>query len=308
MTPCAPRYMRVSRHDRGDVIVVAGGSGLLGRQVVSELVARGERVRVLVRDAGRARSVLGEDAQVVAGDVRRRDGLDELVAGARVVVSAVHGFLGGRGAGPVQVDERGNANLVDAATAAGADVALVSVLGASPDSPVELFRAKHHAEQHLRRAATAWTIVRPAAYLETWLAILTKTAGRSGRPLIFGRGDMPIRFVSVLDVAAVVTRAATDATLRGRVLEVAGEPLTMTGLARSLQDARGWHGTPRHLPRAVLRTLSIAARPINPAFARQNQTAFAMDTGPLTADVRAADDLGLPAHPLADVIVDFVAS
>lgn len=308
MTPCAPRCTRIPRRDGGDdVIVVAGGSGLLGRLVVSDLAARGERVRVLVRDAGRARSVLGDDVEVVAGDVRSRDGLDELVAGARAVVSAVHGFLGGRGAGPVQVDERGNASLVDAATAAGADVVLVSVLGASPDSPLDLFRAKAHAEQHLRRSATPWTIVRPPAYLETWLAILTKTAGTSGRPLIFGRGEAPIRFVSAGDVASVVSRAATDATLRGQVLEVAGEPLTMTDLARALQDARGWHGPPRHLPRTVLRTLAIAARPICPAFARQNHTALAMDTGQLTIDISAANTLGFPAHTLSDVIARFVA-
>jgi len=290
------------------MIVVAGGSGLLGRHLVSDLAARGERVRILVRDCPRARSILGDDVEVVAGDVRSRRGLDELVAGARVVVSAVHGFLGGRGAGPTQVDEHGNANLIDAAAAAGTDVVLVSVLGASPDSPVELFRAKYHAEQHLRRSATPWTIVRPAAYLETWLTILTKTAGRSGRPLVFGRGEASIRFVSAADVAAVVSRAATDATLRGQVLEVAGEPLTMTDLARALQDAHGWSGSPRHLPRPVMRVLAAAARPISPAFARQNHTALAMDTGQLTIDVAAAGSLGLPAHTVSDVLARFVAA
>ena len=290
------------------MIVVAGGSGLLGRHLVSELVARGERVRVLVREPRRAHVVLGGDVEVVAGDVRSRDGLDELIAGARVVVSAVHGFLGGRGAGPVQVDEHGNANLTDAAIAAGADVVLVSVLGAAPDSPAELFRAKYHAEQHLRHGAAPWTIVRPAAYLETWLAILTETAGTSGRPLVFGRGETPIPFISVLDVAAVVSQAVTDVTLRAQVLELSGELLTMTDLARALQNAHGWHGNPRHLPRPVLHTLAVAARPISPAFARQNRTALAMDTGKLTVESDVTDTLGLPARTLLDAVSGFVAT
>ncbi len=263
------------------MIVVAGGSGLLGRLVVSELVARGETVRVLVRDAERARLACGDGVEVVAGDVRRRPGLDEAVAGAGVVVSAVHGFLGGRGAGPAEVDDRGNANLVDAAAAAGADVVLVSVLGASPDSPLELFRAKHRAEEHLRASATGWTVIRPAAYLETWLDILTTTAGTSGRPMVFGRGDQPIQFVSVADVANLVTRAATDPALRGRVMDAPGTPRTMTELAVALQQTRGWTGPPRHLPRAMLRSMAVAARPFRPAFARQNRTALAMDTGAL---------------------------
>jgi uncharacterized protein YbjT (DUF2867 family) len=297
----------VGRDGGEDVIVVAGGSGLLGRLVVSDLTTRGEQVRVLVRDRRRARIVLGDDVEVVSGDVRGRQGLDELVAGASVVVSAVHGFLGGRGAGPIDVDERGNANLIDAAAAAGADVVLVSVLGASPDNHLDLFRAKHHAEQHLRRSMTPWTIVRPAAYLETWLEILTKTAGASGRPLIFGRGKAPIRFVSVADVAAVVSRGATDATLRGRILDVAGEPLTMTDLARALQHAHGWQGSPRHLPRPVLRAMAVAAHPISPAFARRNRTALAMDAATLPGDAPAADALGLPTHTVSDVLTQFVA-
>jgi hypothetical protein len=32
--------------------------------------------------------------------------------------------------------------------------------------------------------------------------VLAKTAARFGRPVVFGRGDNPINFVSVTDVAA----------------------------------------------------------------------------------------------------------
>lgn len=290
------------------MIVVAGGSGLLGQRIVAELLTRGQAVRVLVRDAARARALFGGEVEVVACDVRSRDGLDELIVGASVVVSAVHGFLGGRGAGPVAVDEGGNANLVNAAVAGVAEVVLVSVLGASPNSPLDLFRAKHAAEQHLRGSGTPWTIIRPAAYLETWLTVLTKTAGNSGRPLIFGRGDQPIQFVSAVDVAAVVSRAAIDSTLRGQVLEISGEPITMTELARAIQDARGWHGSLRHLPRPLLRTLAVLARPVSPAFARQNRTALAMDTGVLTVDAPATSPLALPRQTLPDVLATFTPS
>lgn len=283
------------------MIVVAGGSGLLGHLVVRELLAGGEEVRVLVRDAGRARALLGNAVEVVGADVRSPAGLGPAVAGAAVVVCSVHGFLGGRGAGPAEVDERGNAHLVDAAGAAGAGVVLVSVLGASPEAPVDLFRAKYAAEQHLRASGTPWTIVRAAAFMETWLHVLTATAGRSGRPLVFGRGDRPIPFVSARDVAAAVARVTVDASSRGQVLEVAGEPLTMNDLARALQESRGWRGAPRHLPRPALRMVSLLAGPMNPALARQSRTALAMDTGKLTAGVPALP-VGLPRQSLSEVL------
>lgn len=283
-------------------MVVAGGSGLLGRQVVSDLIARGEPVRVLVRDSGRARTVLGDGVEVLAGDVRQTAGLDKALAGASMIVSAVHGFLGGRGAGPFEVDQRGNANLVDAAAEAGASVVLVSVIGAAADSPLDLFRAKHAAEQHLRASGIPWTIVRAGPFLETWLTVLTQTAGESGRPLIFGRGERPLAFISAADVAAVVSRAATDTTLRGQILELAGEPVTMTALAHALQAARGWHRPVRHVPRPMLRMLGTIARPVHPAFARKNRTAVAMETTDTATRSEVVSLLGRAPLTASDVL------
>ena len=93
--------------------------------------------------------------------------LQRAVDGADVVVSAVHGFAGPGGVSPASVDRDGNRHLVDAAVRAGATVILMSVVGAAPDSPMELFRMKYAAEQHLRARGTPWTIVRSTAFLET---------------------------------------------------------------------------------------------------------------------------------------------
>jgi NADH dehydrogenase len=276
------------------VIVVAGGTGVLGREVVARLVAAGQAVRVLTRDATRARQVLGDGVKLAVGDVRDRGSVTAAVDGASVVVSAVHGFLGGRGAGPAEIDVRGNATIATAAATAGADVVLLSVLGASASSPMELFRAKYAAEQQLRSAGAGWTIVRPAAYLETWIAIMRDTARKSGRPLVFGKGEQPMAFVSALDVAAVVANAATDPTMRGQVIEVAGARLTMCELAAAVQRADGRTTAPRHIPRGMLQLTGLLAGPISPSFARQNRAALVMDTTDLATHAESGQ-LSVPA-------------
>jgi uncharacterized protein YbjT (DUF2867 family) len=126
------------------MILIAGGTGRLGTLVVRRLAARGERVRVLTRDAKRA-SHLGSDVDVVEGDVRDRWSVARAVSGAGIVVSGVHGFVGPRGISPASVDRDGNAKLTDAAKAAGADLVLLSIVGEAADSPMELFRMKHAA-------------------------------------------------------------------------------------------------------------------------------------------------------------------
>ena len=55
-------------------------------------------------------------------------------------MSAVHGFAGPGQVTPRAVDRNGNVNLIDAAAELGIDVVLMSVVGASADHAMELFR------------------------------------------------------------------------------------------------------------------------------------------------------------------------
>jgi NADH dehydrogenase len=124
----------------------------------------------------------------------------------------------------------------------------------------------------------------------------------SGRPLVLGRGRNPINFVSTADVAALVERAVVDESLRGEVLEIGGDTnITMLEFAEALQHAAGSPGPPRHVPRALLRAISILALPVNPSFAGQARAAVVMDTTEMTFDPSAvrARFPDLPNTPFA---------
>lgn len=264
------------------MILVAGGTGTLGRQVVTRLRSSGQQVRVLTRTAAHAG---GPDAgMAVVGDVRDTDALTGAVNGCSAVVSAVHGFLGGRGAGPAEIDAQGNANLIRAAREAGVGhFVLLSVLGARPDHPMSLHRAKYTAEQHLYASGLSWTVLRPAAYAETWAGVIGAKLPTGGPALVFGRGANPINFVSVLDVAALAERVITDPALRGQAIDIPGPAnLTMVQFARLLGAARI-----RHIPRGALRLLAATAAPLAPALARQAAAALVMDTTGMAADSSA---------------------
>jgi uncharacterized protein YbjT (DUF2867 family) len=256
------------------MILVAGGTGRLGTLVVSRLVAGGHDVRVLTRDATRARNFPLSPVEVVRGDVRDRTDIERAMPDVTTVVSAVQGFAGPGRVTPASVDRDGNVNLFDAADAAGADVVMMSVVGASPDSPMDLFRAKYAAEQHLRAGNVPWTIVRATAFVELWAEIMAKAP-------VFGRGENPINFVSVRDVAAVVERAVLEPGLRGRILEVGGPSnVTFNQLAALLQEIGDDPRKIHHVPRAMLRLISPVAR--------QPRAALAMDTLDMTFDAAAA--------------------
>lgn len=270
-------------------VLVAGGSGRLGGQVVPALAARGIHVRVMTRDRLRAGHLSGEQVEVVLGDVGDPASICRAVSGCEVVVSAIHGFAGTGGDSPAVVDRDGNITLIGAARAAGADLVLISGVGAAPDSPMELFRMKHAAECALTASTVPFTIVRATAFLELWIDLLTRTAGRSKRPLVFGRGQNPINFVSVRDVAALVDRVVTDPATRGETLQIGGPAnLTLNQLAQLVIENLGGHRQPRHIPPAALRALAGTVGRLRPGLGRQAHASLVMDRDDMTFDADTA--------------------
>jgi NADH dehydrogenase len=284
------------------VIAVVGGTGRRGRLVTSRLVADGQRVRVVARSAPET-PVPG--AEFVVGDVRDPATLPHAVAGAGVVVVAMHGMDPNAGESPATVDRDGSRALFTAARAEGADIVLVSVIGASTDHVIELVRMKAAAEDTLRSGSPNdppdWTIVRSAAFAEMWLDLFRSTAATSGVPKVMGPGRNPISFVSVNDVAVAVAHAATDRSLRGRVIEVAGENLSQTDLA-ALVTAPGKH--PARIPTAAVWAVGTLLRPLRPGLARVARQTLAMEHAFMQADPQPAHETypWLPHTPIAQRI------
>ena len=205
------RYAASSQPGGAAMILVAGGTGRLGTRPGGPAGRPGAGRPGADPRPARAADLAALGIEVVVGDVRDRASLAAAVRGAR------RRRLGGprihrarrrvpghdRPPGQRQPDRCRH-------EPRALEFVLMSVVGAAADSPMELFRMKHAAEQHLLAGGAAWTIVRATAFLELWIDVLGKTAPRSGRPVVFGRGDNPINFVSVTDVAGLVDLAVTD--------------------------------------------------------------------------------------------------
>jgi NADH dehydrogenase len=267
------------------MIVLAGGTGRLGRILVDRIGGHGERLRVLSRDPGRAgRSVDGE-VEVVTADVRDREAVDRALTGARVVISAMSAF-GMKGVAPRQVDFEGNANLIGAAEKCGAErFIFVSALGASADHPMDLARMKHLAEGRLRASKLSWTILRPSTFIETFQEVVCAPLLKNGKAVVFGRAENPINFVSAHDVAGFVELALSDPSLSGKVVEIGGrENLSLLQFVDTFCAATGVTGPVKHIPRLAMRLMSHLARPFNPTFARMAQAGVLMDTTDMTFD------------------------
>jgi uncharacterized protein YbjT (DUF2867 family) len=288
------------------MILIAGGSGLLGTQVTRLLTAQGQDVRVLTRNRQRARHLEVGHVELVTGSVQDPDAVAQAVAGSRMIISAIHGFAGHGSSNPTTVDLYGNRALIRAAQAHGVErFILLSIHGATLDHPLELFRMKRRAEEELQASGIPWTILRPTAYMETWTKLIGDPLVITGKTRIFGRGENPINFISASDVAHYVTLATGDSTMTSQCLEVGGpENLTMCQVAETIMRMTKITGVVTPVPLPMMRMMATLLRPFNPALARQIQAAVVMDTTDMSFDPSALRQRfpTMPFTTLEDVV------
>jgi uncharacterized protein YbjT (DUF2867 family) len=269
------------------MVLIAGGTGNLGQRVVQLLLSRGESVRVLTRDPNQAERLWNDSVEIIAGDILDLSAVTQAATGVQTVVSAIHGFSGTGIYNPHTVDQQGNHNLIQAACAAGVEhFILISIQGAVPDHPLELFRMKYLAEQEVQASTLLWTVIRPTAYMETWAKLVGEPLVMNGATRIFGRGQNPINFVSVYDVALFVVLAVAESTMRGTVIEVGGpENLTMHEFVQTFETVTGKSGKKRSVPLLMMRLMAPLMRPLNPMLARQIEAGVIMDTRDMSFDL-----------------------
>ncbi|MCI0515621.1 SDR family oxidoreductase, partial [candidate division KSB1 bacterium] len=178
------------------MILIIGATGNLGGTVARTLLNAGQSVRAMTRTPEKADALKKLGAEVVIGDVRDRQSLDHACQGVEKIFAASHSFEGKGKSSPQIVDGQGNRNLIDAAKAAGVKhLVLTSALGVRPDHPVDFFRLKYQTEQYLQNSGLSYTILRPAAFMESWVEMIAQPILTTGKATIFGAGKNPVNYV-----------------------------------------------------------------------------------------------------------------
>jgi len=211
-------------------VTVFGGTGFLGRRLVRRLADEGATLRIAVRSADRARSILRaadlDRITVFRADVRDHASIAAAVAGVDAVVNAVSAYVEKPGVTFESVHEQGARTLAQESAAAGvARLVLVSGIGADPESRSPYIRARGRGERAVRQAFPSTTIVRPSAMFGPGDALFGTLADIVRRlpfvPLI-GGGRTRLQPVYVEDVAEGVVRMLADRGTAGQTYELAG--------------------------------------------------------------------------------------
>jgi NAD(P)H dehydrogenase (quinone) len=222
------------------IIGLTGATGHLGRRV-AELLAdrlqRGElphveRVVAVTRTPSAAEQLAARGVDVRSGDFDDPAALAAAFAGVdRLLVVSTDDLRPGQRV-------RQHRDAIDAAVAAGVrHLVYTSVTDPAAPEPAEL-NAQHRAtEEHLRRRAPAWTVLRNSIYADL---LVQQYVAPDGERVVTNAGDGRAAYVAREDCAAVAAAvlAASDAAHEGLTYDVTGprslavrELLPLLGLA-----------------------------------------------------------------------------
>jgi dihydroflavonol-4-reductase len=316
-------------------ILVTGGTGFVGANLVRELLADGHSVRVLARRGGERRALEGCAVEIVEGDLLDAASLRAAVAGAHHVYHVAADYR--LWAPDLRVLYRANVDgtrhLLAAASEAGAErIIYTSTVGAvgipkdgtpgdetTPVSLADMVGAYKASKFLAERVADEWAargapvvIVNPSTPIGPWDVKPTPTGQMivdflNGK--MIGSVDTGLNVVHVRDVARGHILAARSGRLGERYI-LGHRNLSLLEIFRTLSTLTGVPAPRFRVPYAVAWTAAAAMEGVSritrrPPAVPLTAVRMARKRMFFTAD-KAIRELGLPQTPAEDALKDAV--
>lgn len=245
------------------MILVTGGTGRLGNQIVRVLRSVGLEVRCLVRKGSEYYWLNDTGAAYFFGDLRDPESLSRALRDCRYLIAAAGVRVERTDNHHKNVTADGNIALFEAAKARKIEhVVFVSCAGADAPKDVPALTAKRAAEDHLVASGLSYTILRPGLFAVNF-ADLARRAETNGAVFLPGRKDAKVSPLHTRDLALMCMAALDLPAVKNRILDVGGaEALTVEEAWRVMAEVAGVPADTWPLPPTALKALAPLARPL----------------------------------------------
>jgi uncharacterized protein YbjT (DUF2867 family) len=272
-------------------ILVLGGTGHYGRHIVKSLQEKGQQVRVLTRNAANARRILGDEAEIVEGDITSRESVVEALEGVKAVVISVSAFTP-KLIRKLELIERDSVLMVleEAQNAGISRIVYLSGYalrrGLVEELDLAFGRIKLEIETALAQSDFSWTVLGEAPSMEVFFAMI-----RGEKMIVPGGGPPALPTVSPVDTGEIAAQTVLREDLGGRRIRVTGpEAISFPEAARRISAVTGKRLEFQKIPLFPLRVASLVTWPFNPYLRHLVGSARLMNRFPQDLAAQVSED------------------
>lgn len=294
-------------------VAVFGGTGFLGRHVVTALRDAGRPVRIAVRRPGRVQAGEDKDIEAVRADVRDAASVAKALEGCVGAVNCVSLYAERGGATFEAVHVEGAENVARQAAGAGLEtLVLVSGIGADTGSPSAYVRARAHGERAVRTAFPDAVVLRPSVLFgpgDSFFTTFAAIARLSPVLPLFGRGRTRLQPVFAGDVARAVAAVIAEPAARGRTYELGGPRVyTHAEILRLVLRRTGRRRALLPVPFAVWEGLAMLMRVLPAPPLTRDMIALMRKDNVVDGEAPGFADLGIAPRAAEDILPDYIAA
>lgn len=211
-------------------ILVTGGTGTLGRQLVRQLCYQGFDVGILTR---RKDVDLPSGAKVYAGDMTSVDTIREAVGSASVIIHCA--------SNPRQPTEdvEGTGNILRSIDRRVLRHLIYMSIAGIERSSYPYYRAKYEVEKMIQSSDIPWSVLRATQFHDLVLRRLIKPFDQGGGLPLRIPGGMRFQSVDISDVGNRLQQIAMTDCLRTTITICGPETLTIEEMAKIYLDVVG---------------------------------------------------------------------
>jgi len=236
--PWDDRFLNKNNPWRRPMFVVAGVTGHVGSVVARTLLAKGEKVRVIVRDSRKGEAWSPQGGEVSIGSLDDPQFLKGAFRGASGAFVLVPSNLMAKDFYAYQC---GIADAIASAVKAASvpHVAMLSSIGADLDRGNGPIRGLHYLEERLREAGTVLTAIR-ASYFQENVANSLGAARQAGIfPNLMPSADYAFPMIATKDIGTLAAERLMARPKKSEVIDLHGPPYSIRQVAEKLGDAIG---------------------------------------------------------------------
>jgi len=212
------------------VILLTGVTGKTGGETAKQLLARGAKLRAIVRNEAKAADLKAAGVELVVGDVSDAETVKRALQGAEKAFLTLPN-------GEHQLDQE--KQFTDLAKAAGVKhLVKMSSMEAVAHAETPIPRAHWAVEEYIRASGMPWTMVKPNFFMQNLLS--SAASIKTNRKFSLPMGNGTTGMADIRDIGAVCAEVLTGHGHEGKSYEITGpEVLTFADVAEKFSAVLG---------------------------------------------------------------------